>query len=175
MPTTESNAAGVVYLERDAQHRLWAVAHVDASILPAVAVRVAGRDVLVSHDLYWSAQRIQDPDTGELLLRSLALTPYPARLGAAPVTLLDGELDYRGVTFRWRLDTPAKSLLERAASAYVPRRFDATTPLRIRDAGPPGPGSEDYWPEDGATRTRAEAPRGSMRRAGSRGRVLSVR
>ena len=122
-------------------------------------MRVGDRDVVVSHDMYWSAERLQDPEDGTLLLRSVALTPTPARVGARPVVFLDGALDHRGCTSRWRLDTTAKSLLERAASAYVPRRFDHRTPLRIRNLDGTDPETAvDFWEHGAARHHRPEAP-----------------
>jgi hypothetical protein len=64
----------VIHLQRDSSERLWAVAHVDSSIIPAVNVRVGDETVVVEHDLFWSAERASDLYDRDIEIRSIALT-----------------------------------------------------------------------------------------------------
>jgi hypothetical protein len=120
----------LVYLER-ARGRLWAVAHLQEHVTPAVQVRVAGETVSVEHPLYWSASRFEDEEDGSLLLESVALTPRTARVMAQPVKIVHGTLDYPGVTARWQLEPSDAGLLERAVQA---RRERPDGALIVHDA-----------------------------------------
>src|SRR5262245_51912900 len=68
----------IVYLERDARGRLWAVGHISGSVEAAVRVRVGAETIAVPHHLYWSAERRGGADYG-IALDWLSLTTAPAR------------------------------------------------------------------------------------------------
>ena len=88
----------VIYLERSGGC-LWAVAEVDAE--PTVSVRVGADTVEVGAPLYFSAERVSTPDDRDFLLRSVALTHWPARVAARPLRWYEGGLIDRCV---WNLD-----------------------------------------------------------------------
>lgn len=101
----------VVYLER--RHgNLWCVAEVDDT--PTVAVRVGNETVHVETPLYFSAETHSDHGR-DIVLRSVALTAFPARLDARPVRWFAGGLDRRSA---WNLDWHIeRGLIGRAGEA----------------------------------------------------------
>jgi HK97 family phage prohead protease len=125
----------VIHLQRDSSERLWAVAHVDSSIIPAVYVGVAGETVVVEHDLFWSAERSSTLEDTDIEIRSIALTPQSARVSAQPVKFLPGALDWRGAADRYQLESGfKKDLLTRAAVTYADRPRGA--PIVVYDESP---------------------------------------
>jgi phage head maturation protease len=126
----------LIYLERSAGN-LWAVAHVDQRIRPAVSVEVGGIATAVSTPFYFSASRIGTPDFRDVLIDSVALTELSARVAAQPVTFLSGMLDHRGAADRhaWALkDGFTRDLLTRAAHAHLDRRRG--DPICVNDPQP---------------------------------------
>jgi hypothetical protein len=122
----------IVHLDRN-RTGLWAVAHINDDVAPSVNVRVGDLDVPVECDLYWSATRRGNSDTGIELL-SVALTASPARISARPVQFLRGQLDYRQVAReRWHLRGSDCELLTRAAHAYLDRRKAGGGNIRVHD------------------------------------------
>jgi HK97 family phage prohead protease len=123
----------LVYLER--RHgRLWAVGQIDAEVDPAVRVRVGQQTVRLAHDLYWSATRTSGPDWRDIEISSIALTAFPCRVAARPLTILPGALDHRRAPDRWQLDSVQRELLTRAAAAHLDRRAGGHhSPLVVHD------------------------------------------
>lgn len=123
----------VVHLEH-AHGSLWCVAEVDTE--PHVLVRVGADTLKAETPLYFSAERWGGPEIGGLLLRSVALTPSPARISARPLTWFEGGLDQRG---SWKLEHPLKGLVARAAEADFTRHG---RPLVVHDDADPNLANE---------------------------------
>jgi len=117
----------VLHLERDDHGRVWALAHVDAT--PSVRVLVGDETIDVPHDLYFSIERT--PFDTDILIRSVALTRRPARLGAHPVTWYPGSLADRS---GWHTDWRHRPLIARASETRYTRHGG---PLVIHDTEPP--------------------------------------
>lgn len=115
----------VIYLERR-NGSLWAVAHVDDHVTPAVNVRVGERSVAVEHDLYWSPERRGGSEYG-IALDALSLTASPARINPQPLTFRDGDAHIAA----WKsTDSFERALLKRAAEAHRRRHGG---PLVVHD------------------------------------------
>jgi hypothetical protein len=140
----------VTYLERR-DGSIWCVGQISDTVQAAVDVVVGDQVVSVDHDLYWSPTRVGDPDSHGLGITSVSLTASPARVNPQPVTILPGELSYRGAEQRWNLRAGGYELelLERAAAAHGyrrrhrgplvisehvdPRLYERATPAEIAD------------------------------------------
>jgi hypothetical protein len=157
----------VVHLERDRYDRIHCVAHVSDDVSPVTRVQVGDEIVGMETDLFWSASRLEDDQTGELVLDSVALTASPARLSATPVTFLPGQCDWSGAWKRWQLRGYGKELLERACAVHPNRPKDA--PIYIAGNDP------DDWFERGNMLDDEQWERRPMRRSGARGFVIDVR
>lgn len=102
----------VVFLERY-DRRLWCIGQVDGP--PTTAVRLGAEVVEVETPLYWSAERVSTADDRDILLRSVALTAFPASVGATPTRWYEGDLAHRG---QWHMDsTYVRGLVKRAGEA----------------------------------------------------------
>jgi hypothetical protein len=148
----------VRYLERDEHGRLWCVAEVEAQ--PYVNVEVGDDVVPVATPMYFSVDRKHDPGYTNLLIRSVAITASPARVGARsqPLQWWPGDLSDRS---GWTTNPVTRQLLNRAAESKL--RHRSGEPLRVHD-----------WNWREMWRTRQEAkPSGRWRHGGS-GHVLSV-
>jgi hypothetical protein len=119
----------VIYLERN-RGNVYCVAHVDASVSPAVRVRVGSTTTAVETPFYWSAMRSATEDFRDVLFEAVALTAFPARISARPLTFLQGALDHRQAPRRWQLEPFQRGLLERATAAHLNRRGG---PLVVHD------------------------------------------
>jgi HK97 family phage prohead protease len=137
----------VVYLERH-QGVLWAVAEVDAE--PTVAIKVGDDVVHVLTNLFFSAERVAVDDE-DIVLRSVAITRTPARLGARPLTWFAGDLGDRGMWLlnRRRLGGHLGELVERAAESRYTGFFRSSTV--IHDTEPAGGLSPIAAPGDAPT------------------------
>jgi hypothetical protein len=119
----------VIHLER--RHgNLWCVAEVDTE--PTIRVRVGDDVVDLPEPFFFSVERT--PFDEDILIRSVALTSRPARLGAHPVTWFRGGLAHRS---GWHVDWQLRPLIARAGESRYTRHGG---PLMIRDAKPPGAG-----------------------------------
>jgi hypothetical protein len=117
-------------------------------------VRVGEDIVDVPAPLYFSVLRTEGPD-GRFTIKSVALTPQPARLGARPVRFLEGDLSRRA---SWTTKSYQRQLLHRARDADIRRHG---RPLTVQD--------EPGWSGQSASPQVGELMHGQP------GRVLAVR
>jgi hypothetical protein len=115
----------VIQMER-AHGNLVAVAHV-ADDVATVPVRVGEELRHVQAPMFWSATRIGGGEAG-ILITSLALTAFPARVAATPVTFRAGDIALAAYRAS---DRTERELLRRAADAHRTRR--AGDPVYVRD------------------------------------------
>ena len=124
----------IVYLERTNKY-LWAVAHINDGVTPAVNARVAGDLIAVETPMYWSGMFDSNMAGTDTIIRAAAITPSPAQTCLEPLVWLDGALDYSDAWKRWQLpDGYPRRLLERACHSHRDRKQHGG-PLIVFDQG----------------------------------------
>jgi hypothetical protein len=116
----------VLYLERQKNGSLWAVAEAEHNMLFAVAERDRLR---FSPSIQSNRGSIEDGDS-DIQLLALSVVPNPGSIGLPVITVLPRALDAGD----WPYRTRHRELLERAASYHRSRRYGRPGPLTISTA-----------------------------------------